>query len=391
MLKQISIDDLQPGMFVSQVLEQTGNIKVRSGGLVKTARVIEQLRHKGIQRIEIDLTKSILAPANKKSSLPPVLPAAASEKDALASAAALFETAVAKQKELVDLLKNQSAQSLEVVDELASGIIDSVFHNQDAMACLTMIKNADEYMLEHSINCSVLMAIFANQLGYDRATTNVLCTGSLLMDIGMARVPAELRNRTTELSTNDWQIIRSHVEQGVEMVAPFKTLEEPVIMIISEHHERVDGSGYPAGLSGENITVFARMAAIIDTYDAMISERPHQQAVAPAVAFKRLVQDTGLDQDLVRQFVRCIGVHPVGSLVQLKSGRLAIVARTNDDDMLKPVVMSFYSVNSSNYSEIRRIDLAHADDEIVKSVRPDDFGLNLPKFFKDIFIHQMPD
>lgn len=100
-------------------------------------------------------------------------------------------------------------------------------------------------------------------------------------------------------------------------------------MIISEHHERVDGSGYPAGLSGENITVFARMAAIIDTYDAMISERPHQQAVAPAVALKRLVHDPGLDQNLVRQFVRCVGVHPVGSLVQLKSGRLAIVARTN--------------------------------------------------------------
>lgn len=390
MLKQISIDELQPGMFVSQVLEQTGNIKVRSGGLVKTGRVIEQLRHKGIQRIEIDLTRSILAPANKPSSLPAIPPAAVSEKEALASAAALFETAVAMQKELIDSLKNQTAQNLDVVEDLSNGIIDSVFHNQDAMACLTMIKNTDEYMLEHSINCSVLMAIFANQLGYDRATTNVLCTGSLLMDIGMARVPAELRNRSTQLNDNDWQIIRSHVEQGMEMIAPFKTLEEPVKMIISEHHERVDGSGYPAGLSGENITVFARMAAIIDTYDAMISERPHQQAVAPAVALKRLVQDTGLDQNLVRQFVRCIGVHPVGSLVQLKSGRLAIVARTNEDDMLKPVVMSFYSVNSNNYSEIKRIDLAQADDDIVKSVRPDDFGLNLPKFFKDIFIHQMP-
>ncbi|AXR05602.1 HD-GYP domain-containing protein [Salinimonas sediminis] len=384
MLKDISIDELQPGMYVSRVLEQTGSMRVRSGGLVKSEAIIEQLRAKGIVRIEIDYARSKLTSKQHKA-LPPATGAA------FLKASALYTKAVSLQKNLLEQLKNGATRDLNSADELARHIIDNVFENQNAMACLAMIKNADEYLLEHSINCSILMAIFATHLSFNRATVDELCTGALLMDVGMAQIPELIRLKQGSLTTDEWQVIQSHVPKGLALVDGFAGIAKDVRQIIAQHHERVDGSGYPEQLEGNSISLFARMAAIVDSYDAMISNRSHQRAVAPAVALKRLSTQTGLDQQLVRQFVRCIGVHPVGSLVKLQSGRLAIVAQANQEDMLKPVVMTFYSINSDSYSEIKRLDLTKTNDDIVASVRPDDFGINLPRFFRDVFIHQMPD
>lgn len=393
MHKNLSIDELKPGMFVSQVTEQTGKIRVRSGGLVKTAAVIEQLRERGIRRIDVDLSRSTLpAEAIASDTMPsatkPEKPAATPQ--AIVQADALYQKAVSLQSSLVKSLKNGAANGLKDADTLSHSIIESVFDNQDAISCLTMIKNADEYTLEHAINCSVLMAIFAAERGFDRDTIDNICMGTLLMDIGMSLLPPELRQQNAPLTADDKAVIESHVEQGLALVEQYEDISDLALTIVAQHHERVDGSGYPAQLQGEEISEFARMAAIVDTYDAMISNRPHQSSVTPAVALKRLTKNPGLDQNLVKQFVTLIGVHPVGSLVQLASGKLGIVVKTNASDMLKPVVMVFYSVNGGHYSEVKRVDLASMNDEIVGGVRPDDFNINLPKFFRDVFVHQMP-
>lgn len=393
MHKNLSIDELKPGMFVSQVTEQTGKIRVRSGGLVKTAAVIEQLRERGIRRIDVDLSRSTLpAEAIASDTMPsatkPEKPTATPQ--AIVQADALYQKAVSLQSNLVKSLKNGAANGLKDADTLSHSIIESVFDNQDAISCLTMIKNADEYTLEHAINCSVLMAIFAAERGFDRDTIDNICMGTLLMDIGMSLLPPELRQQNAPLTADDKAVIESHVEQGLALVEQYEDISDLALTIVAQHHERVDGSGYPAQLQGEEISEFARMAAIVDTYDAMISNRPHQPSVTPAVALKRLTKNPGLDQNLVKQFVTLIGVHPVGSLVQLASGKLGIVVKTNASDMLKPVVMVFYSVNGGHYSEVKRVDLASMNDEIVGGVRPDDFNINLPKFFRDVFVHQMP-
>lgn len=393
MHKNLSIDELKPGMFVSQVTEQTGKIRVRSGGLVKTTAVIEQLRERGIRRIDVDLSRSTLpAEAIASDTMPsatkPEKPTATPQ--AIVQADALYQKAVSLQSNLVKSLKNGAANGLKDADTLSHSIIESVFDNQDAISCLTMIKNADEYTLEHAINCSVLMAIFAAERGFDRDTIDNICMGTLLMDIGMSLLPPELRQQNAPLTADDKAVIESHVEQGLALVEQYEDISDLALTIVAQHHERVDGSGYPAQLQGEEISEFARMAAIVDTYDAMISNRPHQSSVTPAVALKRLTKNPGLDQNLVKQFVTLIGVHPVGSLVQLASGKLGIVVKTNASDMLKPVVMVFYSVNGGHYSEVKRVDLASMNDEIVGGVRPDDFNINLPKFFRDVFVHQMP-
>ena len=175
------------------------------------------------------------------------------------------------------------------------------------------------------------------------------------------------------------------------MIHQCEAIPELAMLVIEQHHERIDGTGYPLGLKGDDITLFAKMAAIVDSFDAMISNRPHQKGITAAQALKRLSKQENLDQDLVKHFIRCVGIHPIGSLVKLRSGRLGIISKQGTHSLLSPVVMCFYSISAGSYSEIKRIDLNLVDDEIISGVRPDDFGINLPKFFTDVFIHQTPD
>ena len=122
----------------------------------------------------------------------------------------------------------------------------------------------------------------------------------------------------------------------------------------------------------------------------MTSNRPHKNSITPTQALKRLTATENLDQELVKQFIQCIGVRPVGSLVRLKSGKLGIVSKLNPKDPVSPHVMTFYSVTSQHFNEVKRVDLSLYDDEIVSGVKPEEFSLNLPKFFKDVFVNQMP-
>ncbi len=391
---QVTIDDLKPGMYVTQVLKQSGKMEIRSRGLVKSEAIIEQLRAKGIEVVEIDVRKSkiekaVTVAAEEQKPATPKTKSLSSES--VIQASELYSQAVTIQSQLIKALQSGAPRDLSQVSDLSQNIIASLFENQNALLCLTMIKDADGYLLEHSINCGILMAMFASHLGMSEEEINHACMGAMLMDIGMAEVPEELKTIQGELSEQEWDVIHSHVTRGKELVAQFESIPESVVTVIEQHHERSDGSGYPKGLKGDEITKLARMAAIVDSYDAMLSDRAFQKAISPAVALKRLNQQNNLDRDLVKQFIHCVGVHPVGSLVKLKSGKLAIVSQLGKKDLMKPVVMTFYNINSGHYSEIKRMDLSQVQDEIVAGVTPGDFNLNLPKFFHEVFINQIPE
>ena len=399
MLKHISIDELVPGMYVNQVLEQSGKLKMRSKGIVKTQNIVDALKNKGILVLEIDLSKSKLPEPPAEPDLPSVddTPAPPKQKkpklneaEMLNAANDLYMQAVLIQGEFIESLKDGAANDLSGATDLSQSIIDSVFDNPDALSCLSMIKDADQYLLEHSINCSILMAIFCQHLGYERADIDDACLGALLMDVGMSTIPDELYHQTNSLNEADWAVIHSHVEAGVGMVEQLEDITDLTMTIIEQHHEREDGSGYPNGLRADEINPFAKIAAIVDCYDAMISKRPYHDPMTPSVALKRLAKEPGLDKDLLKQFIACIGIHPIGSLVRLRSGKLGIISSQNKDDMLSPTVMTFYSVNGNHFNEIKRIDLSKVDDEIVSGIKPDEFNINLPRFFRDVFLNQMP-
>lgn len=405
MLEQVPIDELIPGMYVNQVLEQKGALKMRSKGIVKTQAIIDALRSKGILMLEVDMSKSKLPQANDTVAVASDTntdntaqseeerPKAISKplgRESVNEANDLYENALTIQSSFLKGLKNGAVTDLSPMESLSESIIESVFDNKDALSCLTMIKETDKYLLEHSINCSILGGIFCEYLGYDRDTIEQVSLGMLLMDIGMSSLPDEIRNNTGTFSSDDWEVMKTHVEIGVDLVEQCGEISDLSLNIVEQHHEHMDGSGYPRGLVGDDISEFARIAAIVDAYDAMTSNRKHKDSITPTQALKRLTNSPNLDQELVKQFIQCIGVHPVGSLVRLKSGKLGIVSRANPKDPVSPQIMTFYSVTSQHFNEVKRLDLSVHDDEIVSGVRPEEFNLNLPKFFKDVFVNQMP-
>lgn len=393
----ISVDDLLPGMFVNRVTKQSGQLKVKSQGLIKRAELVGMLKKKGILELEVDYSRSNLeeiakhkpevASEEEKEAEQPAAPPK-SLSDSLNQSAKLHEQAKQAHCKLLDNVRNDEVTNIDEIRNVSSDIIDSVFENPNALSCVSLIKDAPDYLWEHSVNCAIYMAIFARHLGFDKELTEDLCLGGFLMDTGMATIPENLLQKSGKFHADDLKMVKMHVDFGVELVSQVEEVSDVVLSVIQDHHERLDGSGYPEGKKGDQINTYGRMAAIIDSYEAMTCDRPYRKGMTPTAALKKLLSDTSgkYDQSLVQQFIRCIGVHPVGSLVKLKSGKLGIIVKANKDEPIKPLVMCFYSISSGAHTELKKVDLAKVADEIESTVRPGEFKINLTKFFKDVFL-----
>lgn len=405
MLRCITIDELLPGMYVNQILDDTGKVKVRSKGVVRSEKVIEVLRAKGVERVEIDCTKGLAPEENTDTSnnqptesAEPVKQAdkPTPEKqngftsDSLQAAEALYQKAVTIQQRFLSQLEAGKGADVTKLSALTQNILESVLDNKDALMCLSMIQRGKDFLLEHSINCSIYMAILTNELGYEQDEVEQASLAGLLMDTGMVNVPNELCVPEHLLNDTQRQTYQQHVSESLALLSQAEGISDTVIDIISQHQERIDGSGYPNKLTDELIHPLAKVAAVIDEFSRLGMAAPFGQSLPNNKVLKSLSQNSGLDQSLVNRLIGVLGIYPVGSLVKLSSGKLGIVSQKNPSNLLTPVVMTFYSINSGHYSEIKRLDLAKSSDEIVASIGPEEFALNLPKFFSEVFIHQMP-
>jgi HD-GYP domain-containing protein (c-di-GMP phosphodiesterase class II) len=422
MIKKIHITELTIGMYVESVVKQNGNVRIKSKGLVKSQAILVALESKGILEVEVNFGKSI-APNNqtddkivenhlgarsahpenynvvsstavenngidsqiKESKLTNIINVG-QHQEALKDADKLYIQAKNIQKNFISELRSGSTPNIDHLNDLSQNIIDSVFDNADALSCLLMLKDSNEYLVEHAINCAILLTMFANSKGMSQAEIEDVTIAGLLMDIGMASLPTELLEKTSELNDTDWQIMRSHVDIGLDIVGRLDRAPSIVLDVIGNHHERINGSGYPKAKTASEISVYSQMAGIVDCYDAMISNRHHQRSVSATSALNQLENDETLDRDLVKEFINAIGLHPVGSLVQLSSQKLAIVSQRNDKQPLNPIVMIFYSMQTQLHTEIVRVDLSQSEDYILTGVRPEEFSMNLDKFFKSVFL-----
>lgn len=392
----ISIEELVPGMYVNRVVKQKGALKMKSKGLVKRQDIIEALKSKGILQVEVDYSKSHLEEMEVKDKAEEAAHPAPEEKpakqksvgEALNASQELHDRAKKVHEDFLNHIRDGERVDVEPIREISEEIIDDVFDSADGLSCVSMMKDAPDYILEHSVNCAIYMTIFAKHMGFDKELCTELCLAGFLMDSGMATVPQDILAKPGTLNKDEMALILPHVDFGIEMIEQSDSVSDVVLGIVRDHHERLDGSGYPEGKAGEHINTYGRMAAIVDSYDAMTNDRPYRRGMSPTNSLKQLLADSSgrYDQSLVQQFIRSIGVHPVGSLVKLKSGKLGIIVKANKADPLKPLVMSFYSIRTGHHTEIKRVDLAKVDDEIESSVRPDDFKLNLTKFFREVFL-----
>ncbi|MFT4939795.1 MAG: HD-GYP domain-containing protein (c-di-GMP phosphodiesterase class II) [Paraglaciecola sp.] len=391
MLQKVDIDELCPGMFVTNVTKQHAKIRITSGGRLTSKSDIVEMRKKGILQVEIDLAKSThLANQDEGEAAVElannVNAAGLTYKQQLDMTLTLYEQARNVHRSTIRRFVKGRVGNLQEVEEISREIVDKVFKCDEAIGIFTLIKDHSDYLLEHSINCSILMTIFGKHLGFDQEILYKLCFGVMLMDIGMVKMPLLLIEKPGSLSPNETEKIQTHVKVALTMLGKFETISELSLEVIEQHHERLDGSGYPKGLHAEQISQYGRMVAIVDIYDALTSKRPYREALNPAHALIKInEEELGLDKTLVNSFIECVGTNPIGSVVKLQSGKLAMVLRLNKQAPLKPLVMVFYDLQTKSESGPKQVDLAKTKDTILSSISPDDFGIEMVVFLKQVF------
>jgi HD-GYP domain-containing protein (c-di-GMP phosphodiesterase class II) len=264
---------------------------------------------------------------------------------------------------------------------LVDDVHSSITRNPDALLCLSMIRNDGEYLTNHAMRVCVLLCYFAKYLEMSYEDCRRMALLGYLFDIGMLKVPKEILNKQGKMSPEEQEHIQAHVQYSLELLAPLG-LDPEILFAIEQHHERMDGSGYPNGMKGEDIHIYSRMLAIIDCYEAMTTNRPFQKKCSPANALKTISDDAyGYDLKLALKFIRCIGVYPVGSLVILSDQRIAMVIKQADKSALKPIIRIFYSIPHNDYIEPSDIDLSEHDGplKIEQPTLPEYYRLDMSK------------
>ena len=393
MIKKITIDQLVPGMFVHQILEQKGALKVKSQGRVTSDDVITALKKRGVKTLAIDTDKAFKVEEREFSSAAETCPTPTSTdsvkskkvslENELVRAEKLHKQGKAIQKLLLASVQKEMPFDASIPKAFSSKLVASVDRNPDALLCLTKIREKDDYLLEHSLNVAILLANFANYLGMSEDEVQDLSYAGFLHDLGKIKIPDEILHKPGRLTESEMEVMKGHVKHGVDYLKSTE-IAPPLIQAISEHHERLDGLGYPAGTKGDDISQAGRMLAIADMYDALTADRVYKSGMSSQRAFSILMSDapTRLDQSLVQQFIKCLGVYPVGSLVLLSNDRLAMVLEQKDSP-LTPLVKVFYSVRNNHYLTPKDIDLSSDKTvSITKAVVASDYKIDVNTFFE---------
>ncbi len=401
MIKKISVDQLKPDMYVSDLnCDWIPHHNYQKEGRIPDQSIVDEIRRRGIREVYIDTTRGLdvgndaLTAAEVERANQQALDKAATLKpdhklhsgvqEELLKANKIHSQAKGLVTNVLKDVKLGRAIDVEVFDRLADGMVDSVLRNHNALACLGRIREKDNYLLEHSINLAVLMGIFAKSMKIDRETMHQAVVGAMLHDIGKVMIPDEVLHKPGKLTDDEFAIMRNHVVFSRELLKKTPGVSELTIQVAAQHHERIDGSGYPEGLHDCDICREGKMCAIADVYDAITADRVYHKGLPPTMALKKLLEWSGthLDQTLVHRFIRSMGIYPVGSLVKLKSQRLAVVIEASETDQRLPLVKVIYNTSSQHYLPVEIIDLSKptTQDEILQAVDPARFGIRLNDF-----------
>lgn len=274
-------------------------------------------------------------------------------------------------------------KALEIVEaeSLVEEISQSIERNPNALLTLIRLKNVNEYTYMHSVAVCMLMVALGRILDLSLEQIKQAGTAGLLHDIGKMVIPNEVLNKPGKLTDEEFVMMKSHPERGWEILQSCYQVHESALDVCLHHHERVDGKGYPEKLSGDALTLFARMGAVCDVYDAISSERCYKSAWTPAESIRRMAswKDGHFDETIFQAFVKTIGIYPSGTLLKLKSGRLGVVIQQSTKKLTMPIIKIFFSTRANAHIPYEIIDLSKDTDAIQSIEDPAKWGFDLNK------------
>ena len=390
MLKKVAVNQLTVGMFVHGFDASWHKHPFwRSQFLIKDPSRLREVRTSGIPHCWIDVSKGLDVSTEK----PQQPAAAAAVVDSEAAPQPRSERVpLADEMERAARLRARSAQAMRRMFAevrlgnaieagecvaLVDDVVESINRNPDALLSLARLKNADEYTYLHSVAVCALMVALGRQLGLDDAQCREAGMAGMLHDLGKAAMPQDVLNKPGKLTAEEFAIIKQHPVRGYEMLLAGADVSEGVMDVCHHHHERVDGTGYPHGLTADGISLLARMGAVCDVYDAVTSDRPYKAGWDPAHALAQMATWKGhFDTTIFQSFVKSIGIYPTGSLVRMRSGRLAVVLDQNPSALTRPRVKLFFSTKAGLPLKPQILDLAspHAVDRIEAREPPENWN-----------------
>jgi putative nucleotidyltransferase with HDIG domain len=412
MLKKMNTRELKVGMFVADVGRAWFNHPWSSKSRLLTEQTeIQELIDYGIDEVYIDTERSKSPAGGGRKPFTPVAgtagpirggriqppapqPAAAAAAPVselemeLPKAAKAYGKALDTSKALIAACYMNKRIEVSEVQENVDELVESVTRNQDALSALIKLRRFDDYTYTHCLNVSVLSISTGKALGLSAEDLRILGMGTMFHDLGKTRVPSYILNKPGKLTDEEFSIMRNHSALSEEIIREQKLdVDDQVIQVARFHHERMDGSGYPDHLKGEQIPRLATICGLSDVYDALTSDRVYHKGMLPHDALKFIygLRGTHFEPGWVDRFVQSVGIYPPGSVVEMKSGHVAVVMEVNHGTLLKPVIKVVADPNGRLLPKPRLLDLSSATDangwEILKVIPPSQAGFDPSYYF----------
>lgn len=384
MIKRIEVSQLITGMYISDLdCGWLSHPFVANQFDVSGQEIIDKIRSIGLRNVYIDtekgldvgqgisreeVQKQVDDQSKKIAKTTKVVKSSYTVKEELANAGKIFKDAHQIIHNLLIDARLGRQLELERIEPVVEKMTDSIFRNKDALITLCRVKNKDEYTFLHSVSVSVLMMAFARVMGFDKAEIQQIGMGGLLHDVGKMKVSQAVLNKPGKYTEQEFEEMKRHVEYGCDIVRDLEGITPYAYDVIAQHHERVDGSGYPNGLNGDNMSIVGKMSSIVDVYDALTSVRVYKQAWEPSETLRKFIEWSKhhFNEELVHHFIRCVGIYPVGTVVHLSNETFAVVIEQGEKNLISPKVRVVYDVKKNK--ALPTSDLALGEDK-AKGIR----------------------
>ena len=407
-LVRVQTKDLKVGMFVHDVGRRwIGHPWPRKSKLITSENDIKQLRRYGIREVTVDLNRNrrprteaveeiqedghetieeLPAVENEPVELFEEPPELITIEDEIPRAREVYFTALETAREFTIAARAGRQVNVAKVRENIEELIDSAFRNRDAALALLKLKFYDEYIFTHSLNVAVLAIGMGFHMNLTRADILNLGMGAMLHDLGKTGVPLAILNKKGRLTDEEYNTIKGHPLIGARLLEKHQEVPPQTIDMTRHHHERIDGSGYPDGLSGDELNSMLTITSLSDVYDALSSDRIYHKGLLPHEALKTIfaLRDKQFNRLWIERFVQCLGIYPAGTLIQLNSGEIGVVSSVNRSMLLRPVIRPIFDRFGRRATDKDFLDLQdskYLDRSIIGILDPKELKLDLSSYF----------